>query len=151
MWMGQQPGRNRGRKVVLLHNPWISPPQPPAIPGTRLGPGIVPWLGTINHVPQYFFAHTQVQTFATCFPPPPHLCIARVLSLATDQRQYMQTLTHTLSSQQKKEGGCWHKKQVIWSINQGSDVNMTEIERPKVTNIYYNTVAPFYIYKQSNN
>ena len=36
------------------------------------------------------------------------------------------------------------KNQVIWRIKQGSDGNWTEIGRPKVTDIDYNTVVPFY-------
>ena len=38
----------------------------------------------------------------------------------------------------------WHKKQGIWRIKQGLDLNWNEIGRPKVTKIDYNTVAPFY-------
>ena len=51
---------------------------------------------------------------------------------------------HMLPEQRKIEGKCWHKKQGIWSINQGSDRNQTEIGRSKVTDIDYNTVAPIY-------
>ena len=36
------------------------------------------------------------------------------------------------------------KNQEIWSINKGSDRNQTEIRRPEVTNIYYNTVGTLY-------
>ena len=35
------------------------------------------------------------------------------------------------------------KKQVFLRIKQGSDGNWTEIGRPKVTEIDYNTLAPF--------
>ena len=40
-----------------------------------------------------------------------------------------------------------HKKQVFWGIKQGLDGNWTEIRGPKVTDIYYNAVAHFYILK----
>ena len=36
------------------------------------------------------------------------------------------------------------KNQGYWRIKQGSDGNHTKIGRPRVTNIYYNIVAPFY-------
>ena len=42
----------------------------------------------------------------------------------------------------------WHKNQGIRRINQGSDGNWTEIGKPKVTDIDYNTVVPFYIDNQ---
>ena len=35
------------------------------------------------------------------------------------------------------------KTEKLFRIKQGSDVNRTEIGRPKVTNIDYNTVKPF--------
>ena len=38
-----------------------------------------------------------------------------------------------------------HKKKRFWSINQGQEINQTETGRPKVTNIDYNTVEPYYI------
>ena len=38
----------------------------------------------------------------------------------------------------------FHKKQVIWHIKQVSDINTTEIGRPKVMDIDCNTAAPFY-------
>ena len=39
-----------------------------------------------------------------------------------------------------------HKNQVIRRIKKGSERNWKEIGRPKVTNIDYNIVAPYYIY-----
>ena len=45
------------------------------------------------------------------------------------------------------EGKYRRKKQVIYCIKQRSDRNWTGTGRPKVTDIDYNTVAPFYIYK----
>ena len=41
----------------------------------------------------------------------------------------------------------WRKNQRIWHIKQGSDIKWTEIGGPKLTDIYYNTVAPFKILK----
>ena len=38
------------------------------------------------------------------------------------------------------------KKQGFWHINQVLDGNWTEIGRPKGANIYYNMVAPFYVF-----
>ena len=42
---------------------------------------------------------------------------------------------------QHKEQGIWHKNQIFRHIEQGSDI----IKEEKVSNIYYNTVATFYI------
>ena len=43
------------------------------------------------------------------------------------------------------EANYWHKKQEIWRINQVSDRSRNGIGRPKLTDIDYDTVAPFYI------
>ena len=48
------------------------------------------------------------------------------------------------SGRRKKDVGV--KNQGIWCINQGSDRNQKESGREKVTSIYYNTVAPYYIF-----
>ena len=39
------------------------------------------------------------------------------------------------------------KKQGFWSIKLGLDRNQTVIRRPKVTDVVYNIVAPYYIIK----
>ena len=51
---------------------------------------------------------------------------------------------HTLPEQWNTEERCRHKNQGIRRIKQVSDRNWTEIRRPKVTDIYYNMVVPFY-------
>ena len=63
--------------------------------------------------------------------------------------------THTIDSLRGpghifyRHSGRWKKyineKQGIWRIKQGTDKNWTLIGKQKVTNIDYNTVAPYYI------
>ena len=77
-------------------------------------------------------------------PSPPRSRIARSLSLATDRKIYMGDRPRTFPAQWKMEEMYQRKNQVIWHIKQGLDKNQTEIGRPKVTKIYYNTVAPSY-------
>ena len=36
-----------------------------------MGPGIGPWVGTINRASEYFFMHMCEQFFATCVTPTP--------------------------------------------------------------------------------
>ena len=55
-----------------------------------------------------------------------------------------------LSKSTDGENKWWQTEEIFWSknqgyrrINQGSDGSWTKIGRPKVPNIYYNTVSPF--------
>ena len=59
---------------------------------------------------------------------------ARVFYKATDRE----------NQKRQKEERYQSKNQGYWRIKQGSDGNHTKIGRPRVTNIYYNIVAPFY-------
>ena len=70
-------------------------------------------------------AHPQKIFHHLCDPPPPNFCTARTLSMATNGSNQW-----------------WNTEERYWSINQGSEKNRTEIGRPKVINIDYNTVAP---------
>ena len=72
-------------------------------------------------------------------PPPPLLCTACGL--------YMATIWDNLWMNTNE--GYWNIKQRFWNINQGSNGYQIEIERRKVTNIDYNTVALFKIHSKT--
>ena len=78
-------------------------------------------------------------------PSPPRPRILRMLSLDMDRIQYMFTQPRTLTAQWNTEEINQRIKQGILCIKQRSDRNQTETRRPRVNNIYYNTVEPYYI------
>ena len=78
-------------------------------------------------------------------PRPPPLFAHHARSpLPKMETIYLYPPTHITGT--VEDGGKYRCKHlVIWCIKQGSDVNWTEIRRPKATDIDYNTVAPFVI------
>ena len=74
---------------------------------------------------------------------PPHSCIVLAPPLSANEGNvYRDPPTYVVVT--AEDGGkILAQKQVIWGIKQGSDGNWTELGRPEVTDIYYNTVAHF--------
>ena len=80
-----------------------------------------------------------------CMPLLLFITLICVLSLLMIYQQYTGTHPCTVIGKWKKEEIYWHKNRVIWSIKQGMEENQNETGGPKVTNVDYNIVSPFYI------
>ena len=77
--------------------------------------------------------------------PLPRSRIVHALSLATDWRQSTGTRRRMFPEHRKTEERYWRKMQGIRRINQVLDRNWPETGSPKMTDIYYKTVAHLYI------
>ena len=70
----------------------------------------------------------------------------RARALIENNGNNLQKPIHVRYQFKKIRGGYQGKNQVIRHTKQGSDVNSTEIARPKVINIDYNIVSTLYLY-----